>query len=90
MKDHSHAHKCDHLISTISDYVDGSLSPQLCAELEKHLCECENCTVVVDTLRKTINLVQNCVEGDCLPGEVRARLFHSLNLDDFLKNDASV
>ena len=53
MNGHSHVHKCDHLISTISDYVDGSLSPQLCAELEKHLCECENCTVVVDTLRKT-------------------------------------
>ncbi len=90
MKDHSHAHKCDHLISTISDYVDGSLSPQLCEELEKHLCECENCTVVVDTLRKTINLVQTCVEDDCLPGEVRARLFHTLNLDDFLKKDAGV
>ncbi len=86
----SHAHKCDHLISTISDYVDGSLSPQLCAELEKHLCECENCTVVVDTLRKTISLVQTCAEDDCLPGEVRARLFHTLNLDDFLKNDAGV
>jgi anti-sigma factor (TIGR02949 family) len=90
MNDPSHAHKCDHLIATISEYVDGSLSPQLCAELEKHLRECENCTVVVDTLRKTISLVQTCAEDDCLPGEVRARLFHTLDLDDFVKNDAKV
>lgn len=90
MKAHSDAHKCDNLISSISDYVDGSLSPQLCAELEKHLCDCENCTIVVDTMRKTISLVQTCTDGDCLPGEVRTRLFHTLKLDDFLTEDQAV
>jgi len=80
----SDPHKCSQLISTISEYVDGTLSPQLCADLEKHLCDCENCTVVVDTLRKTLELVQTCTGEDCLPEDVRKRLFHSLNLDDYI------
>lgn len=77
-------HKCSQFISAISEYVDGTLDPKLCVELERHLCECENCTIVVDTLRKTIDLVQTCTDGDCLPGEVRTRLFQRLNLDDYL------
>jgi len=80
----SDPHKCSQLISTISEYVDGTLSPQLCADLEKHLCDCENCTIVVDTLRKTLELVQTCTGDDCLPDDVRKRLFHSLNLDDYI------
>lgn len=90
MNAHSNPHQCSQLLSSISEYVDGTLDPQLCAELEKHLCECENCTIVVDTLRKTISIVQTCAEEDSLPGEVRARLFHSLNLDDYLKPSKTV
>lgn len=77
-------HRCSQLLSSISEYVDGTLDPQLCAELERHLGQCKNCAIVVDTLRKTISLVQTCAEGECLPGDVRTRLFHSLNLDDYL------
>ncbi len=84
MKAQSDPHKCSQLISSISEYVDGTLSPQLCEDLEKHLCECENCTIVVDTLRKTIDLVQTCTGDDCLPNEVRQRLFQSLNLEDYI------
>ncbi len=84
MNAQSDPHHCRKFISEISEYVDGTLDPQLCADLEKHLCECENCTIVVDTLRKTIDLVQTCTDEDGLPGEVRTRLFHHLNLDDYL------
>lgn len=90
MNAHAHPHQCSQLLSSISEYVDGTLDPKLCAELEKHLCECENCTIVVDTLRKTISIVQTCAGEDHLPGEVRTRLFHSLKLDDYLKQSNNV
>ncbi len=77
---------CHQLIETISDYVDGELDPQLCVELERHLSECDNCQIVVNTLRKTIELYKDPSPGDALPDEVRLRLFYRLHLEDFLKS----
>lgn len=76
---------CTNMISTLSDYIDGELSPELCAELENHLNDCENCRIVVDTLRKTIELYQEPTEPAELPADVRQRLFYRLNLEDYLK-----
>jgi anti-sigma factor RsiW len=83
MSTHDHS-QCQALLSSISEYVDGSLGPELCEELERHLAECENCHVVVDTLRKTITLYhQTADESAQMPGVVRERLYRTLNLDDF-------
>ncbi len=80
---HDHTH-CHALLSTISEYVDGSLGPEFCEELEHHLAECENCHIVVDTLRKTITLYrQTAGETAQMPGVVRERLYRTLNLEDF-------
>ena len=67
------AKKCRDYISGLSDYLDGELDPQLCAEIEKHLGECENCRIMVDTLRQTVKL---CREGreDKLPPSLEAKL----------------
>ena len=79
--------KCHELIAEISEYVEGSLSTQLCTDLEKHLTECENCTIVVNTLRKTIELYHESAQvSEPLPSDVRERLFSRLNLDDYLKS----
>ena len=43
--------ECRYLLGSLSDYVDATLEGELCAEIERHLAECENCRVVVDTLR---------------------------------------
>ncbi len=74
---------CKDLLKTISDYLDGDISAEVCAELEKHLAECENCTVVVNTLKKTIELYHSEPESEDLPQGVRDRLFVRLDLDDF-------
>jgi anti-sigma factor RsiW len=79
--DHSNCHA---LLSSISEYVDGTLNEAFCEELEQHLADCENCTVVVDTLRKTIMLYQKTTEETAqMPHLVRERLYRVLNLDDF-------
>ena len=48
---------CESLLGFLSDYVDGELGAELCREIEKHIAECEDCRIVVDTTRKTIDLV---------------------------------
>ena len=74
---------CKSLLGSLSDYVDGTAHEEICRELERHLESCENCRIVVDTLKKTVYLYQE--ETDIsLPADVRARLFKRLDLDDFL------
>lgn len=73
---------CRDYLNQISDYVDGELSSDICASLEAHLQECENCRIVVNTLRKTIDLYHDISENDELPQKVRSRLFARLNLED--------
>ena len=82
---HTHGSECRELLDSISGYVDGSLQEDLCRELERHLSECENCRVVVDTLRKTISLYQMGSANTDVPLGVRERLFKRLELDEFIK-----
>lgn len=80
-----HIHKnCAELLGSLSSYIDGDLSPELCEELEKHLAGCDDCRVVLNTTRRTIDLVHTPIEKPALPDEVRERLFKRLNLDDLL------
>ena len=80
---HEHGN-CRYLLGSLSEYVDATLEGEICAEIERHLEECENCRVVVDTLRKTVYLV-HATQGDpVMPEDVRERLYKRLDLDDFL------
>jgi anti-sigma factor RsiW len=79
--------KCRSLLGSMSDYVDGTLSEELCEEIERHIVECRNCHVVVDTLRKTISLYhESAAKTGEVPGVVRERLFRTLNLDDIIRH----
>jgi len=75
---------CDELLGSLSAYSDGELSPELCQELENHLAGCDNCRVVLDTTKRTIELVHSPIEKPDLPEDVRERLFKRLNLDNYL------
>jgi predicted anti-sigma-YlaC factor YlaD len=75
---------CKSLLEGISDYIDGTAKDEFCRELERHLTTCENCRIVVDTMKKTVYLYQSTTEPN-LPPNVRERLFKSLDMDDFLK-----
>ncbi|MCX6038086.1 MAG: zf-HC2 domain-containing protein [Chloroflexi bacterium] len=86
MSENEHS-KCRSLLGSLSDYVDGSLGEELCEEIERHVAECQNCHIVVDTLRKTISLYhESAVEAGDVPGVVRERLFRTLNLDDYIRH----
>lgn len=79
------AHKnCKHLLGSLSEYIDGSLGDEICAEIEKHLADCENCRVVVDSLKKTVYLYHLSAEDPKVPDGVRNRLLQRLDLKDLI------
>lgn len=67
------AGKCPDYIHSLNDYLDGDVSPELCAEIEKHIGECQNCRIMVDTLKQTVKL---CREGreETLPAVLETKL----------------
>ncbi|MCS6827298.1 MAG: zf-HC2 domain-containing protein [Caldilinea sp.] len=73
-------HACKELLVSLSDYLDGEAAEALCTEIERHLAGCEDCRVVVDTLRKTI-LLYRTLPPPAPPQTIRARLLHALELD---------
>lgn len=79
-----HQESCHELLNSLSDYVDGTLGEELCTELERHLSDCENCKIVIDTLKKTIYLYKVSAESPGIPDDILQRLYHRLDLDEFL------
>jgi len=69
--------KCRSVILELSSYLDDALDPALRADLEEHLNKCEDCRVVVDTTKKTIQIFCNSNPVP-LPEETRMRLHNAL------------
>ena len=65
--------KCLNYIEDLSDYLDGDLDSGLCDEIDKHIGQCENCRIMVDTMKQTVTL---CREGrpEKLPAALEAKL----------------
>ncbi len=75
---------CRQLLGSLSQYVDGELDDELCNALEQHLENCDDCRIVVDTLRKTVYLYHTTAAGDEIPSDIRKRLYKTLNIEEFL------
>lgn len=84
MKKHEHK-DCRKLLGSLSEYVDGELSEELCSVLEHHMEDCEDCRIVVDTLRKTVNIYHLTAEAETMPSDIRQRLYKSLNIEEYLE-----
>ena len=69
---------CKHVIHELSNYIDGDLDPTLKQELERHLEHCEDCTMIVDQTRKTIQIFSGS-EPITLPSDVKSRLHAALH-----------
>jgi predicted anti-sigma-YlaC factor YlaD len=64
---------CRNIVKELSNYLDESLDSSLRASIEKHLEHCEDCRIVVDTTKQTIQIFCNA-EPAPLPEETRQRL----------------
>lgn len=80
--------QCHLLLGDLSRYLDGEAEEALCEEIERHMEHCEDCRVVVDTLRKTVNLYREHGKAR-LPADAKHRLYVALDLDDFLPDKDS-
>lgn len=68
---------CRGVIRELSDYLDGELDANARNELERHMEHCEDCRLVVDTTKKTIQIFCKS-EPVPLPEDVRERLHAAL------------
>lgn len=65
--------ECSEIFAKLSEYLDGELDPDLCAEMAEHIRDCEPCVAFVESLKKSIGLVKGAPET-VLPGPVRQEL----------------
>ena len=78
---HIHSDLCGNLSSQLPDYLDGNAREAICRAIEEHLAECEDCRIIVDTMKKTITLYREA-PPETVPSEVHRRLVKVLNLED--------
>lgn len=69
--------KCIGIIKELVNYLDEALDPTLRASIEEHLQGCEDCRIVVDTTKQTIQIFCNS-EPAPLPEDTRLRLREAL------------
>ena len=75
---------CRHVWDRISEYIDGTLDPQVRADVERHLATCEICSAVLDSTRNIIILMADDRVFE-LPVNFSQRL-HA-RLDNVLRNE---
>ncbi len=68
---------CKSVVREISNYLDGDLDAATKQELESHFDECEDCKMVVDQTKLTVEIFCDSKPVE-LPSEVRARLHEAL------------
>jgi anti-sigma factor RsiW len=47
---------CKHVWEYISDYIDGSVEPEVRLQIERHLEHCEICSAILDSTRNILYL----------------------------------
>ncbi len=68
---------CTDFLSQLTDYFDGTVSPELIEEVRQHVCECHHCEIVLDTTRRTIEIYQNNEVYE-LPESLRIRMHDAI------------
>jgi len=67
---------CKGVIRELSNYIDGELDPIVQQHLERHLSHCEDCTMIVDQTKKSIEILCDS-KPVSLAADVRSR-FHTV------------
>ncbi len=64
---------CTEFLALLDELIEGAVSDETRAQLEKHLSGCDHCTVTLNTTRKTIEIYRSHELYE-LPTNVRDRL----------------
>jgi len=68
---------CNGVIRRVSSYIDGELEATVVEEIELHLKECRDCTILVQQTKLTVSLYYDSDLVD-FPVDVQARLHETL------------
>ena len=71
--------RCEEVLRELANYLDDEVAAELRAQIQQHLQMCRNCTVLVDTTRRTITVVADHFISD-LPRGVSERLLERLGI----------
>ena len=61
------------IMDFLADYLDGALSSDVLADLERHLQDCRPCVAYLNTYKKTRDLTGQAARVE-MPEEMKARL----------------
>ncbi len=68
---------CKQFLSELNGYLDEDATNDVKQELHKHISECPNCWVVVDTTKKTMQVYKG-MEPQPVPEAISKRLMAAL------------
>jgi len=68
---------CKEFLTELNSFLDEETDSLLRTQLEKHINECPNCWVVVDTCKKTMKVFKG-MEPQAIPSDVESRLMEAL------------
>lgn len=68
--------ECKALFAKLSDYLDGEIDEADCAHVDDHLADCPPCRDFLESLRRTVRLVQSDPDA-VLPDEARRAVLES-------------
>jgi anti-sigma factor RsiW len=68
---------CRDVVKKLSNYLDGDLEPAVAQELEQHLNGCNDCSLVVNQTKLTVEIFCDAEMVE-LPEQVRLRLHEAL------------
>ena len=64
---------CKDFLNELCEFMDGTLDQELREKLQKHVSECPNCWVVLDTSQRTITIYKG-LEAQTIPPDIHSRL----------------
>lgn len=56
--------ECQEVFARLSEYIDGELPGDLCADLSKHIDACAPCVEFIESLRKAKKLCREFTPGE--------------------------
>jgi hypothetical protein len=65
---------CEELYGRLTELEEGSLQPDVCAEVERHLASCAGCQQIRQDLLDLARLCRQSSAPSTMPPEVRSRI----------------
>ena len=81
--------KCKPFMDQLCDALGEDLDSPLCRELREHLDGCPDCSLQIDTVKRTIEIYRS-MPGEHVPSDVQNRLLARLNLPPMEKAEESL